>query len=237
MGLDVYAGPLTRYYAGDWETVVQRFGREQGMDVQVVRVNEPPEDEELDPSEIMELVCMWRDALLASLAEHVGDVSPWNESAEHDYVTDKPTWDGLGGLRLWAAYSAHPDMTMPAVLPENWVDDPALAASLADGPDCRYKHIVRNVELWIPLDFPFTLRSEDAAGNERELGSTVQLLRDLDRLNAETWGADPDALAQWRQGFCKVGDPIEVTAKAGFGIFRHLAHWAVQNHMPMILDY
>ena len=31
MGLDVYVGPLIRYYTGDWETIVQQIGRETGM--------------------------------------------------------------------------------------------------------------------------------------------------------------------------------------------------------------
>ena len=39
MGLDVYVGSLTRYYLGDWETIVQRIAREQGFDVQIVRQN------------------------------------------------------------------------------------------------------------------------------------------------------------------------------------------------------
>ena len=37
MGLDVYVGSFTRYYAGDWKTVVQRYGREEGLKVEVVR--------------------------------------------------------------------------------------------------------------------------------------------------------------------------------------------------------
>ena len=37
VGLDVYVGPLTRYYLGDWETVVQRLGRERGFPVKTIR--------------------------------------------------------------------------------------------------------------------------------------------------------------------------------------------------------
>jgi len=41
MGLDVYVGPLSRYYAGDWETIVQQAGRQQGVEVQVLRAPVP----------------------------------------------------------------------------------------------------------------------------------------------------------------------------------------------------
>lgn len=41
MGLDVYVGSLTRYYSGDWESVVEQAAREQGLDFHVLRVAEP----------------------------------------------------------------------------------------------------------------------------------------------------------------------------------------------------
>ena len=51
MGLDVYVGAFTRYYSGQWETVVQSNAREQGYEVQIVRsANE--EDDVTDPQEI-----------------------------------------------------------------------------------------------------------------------------------------------------------------------------------------
>ncbi len=37
MGLDVYVGPLSRYYGGDWETVIQQAAREGGFEVEVIR--------------------------------------------------------------------------------------------------------------------------------------------------------------------------------------------------------
>ena len=46
MGLDVYVGPLTRYYSFEWETILQQAGREQGMDVHIVR----PDGCELTPT-------------------------------------------------------------------------------------------------------------------------------------------------------------------------------------------
>ena len=37
MGLDVYSGCLVRYYSRNWLTSVQRWGMENGMDVQVCK--------------------------------------------------------------------------------------------------------------------------------------------------------------------------------------------------------
>src|SRR5678809_1066963 len=43
MGLDVYVGSVTRYHCGDWQTVVQKFGSDTGLDVQVTRHPESPD--------------------------------------------------------------------------------------------------------------------------------------------------------------------------------------------------
>jgi hypothetical protein len=37
MGLNVYVGTLTRYYAGEWELVTQTAAREAGLSFEVVR--------------------------------------------------------------------------------------------------------------------------------------------------------------------------------------------------------
>ena len=50
MGLDVYVGSLTRYYAHDWETAVQRLGCEQGIPVVIVRARLQSPDAITDPA-------------------------------------------------------------------------------------------------------------------------------------------------------------------------------------------
>lgn len=37
MGLDIYAGTLTRYYAQNWKTVSQQFAETNGMNFQTIR--------------------------------------------------------------------------------------------------------------------------------------------------------------------------------------------------------
>jgi len=51
MGLDIYVGTLTRYYAGDWQTIVRQSAEGMGMEVQVVRPSVPA-DVVTDPAEI-----------------------------------------------------------------------------------------------------------------------------------------------------------------------------------------
>ena len=38
MGLDIYAGTLTRYYSHNWKTVVQQWAEENGWGFQKIRM-------------------------------------------------------------------------------------------------------------------------------------------------------------------------------------------------------
>jgi hypothetical protein len=45
MGLDVYVGTLTRYYGGEWNTIIQQMGAEAGAEISVLRPAETLGDE------------------------------------------------------------------------------------------------------------------------------------------------------------------------------------------------
>ena len=54
MGLDIYAGTLTRYYSHNWKTVVQQWAEENGYTFNRITPDGEPADneEELSPAEI-----------------------------------------------------------------------------------------------------------------------------------------------------------------------------------------
>ena len=74
VGLDIYAGPVTRYVAGDWLTIVQQAGAARGIPVEVIRPNEPA-DAIHDASVVEVAVGEWQGRLLQSL-DVVGDGGP-----------------------------------------------------------------------------------------------------------------------------------------------------------------
>jgi hypothetical protein len=87
MGLDVYVGSVTRYLIGDWETVVQKYGRESGAKVQIIRQHNPP-DAITDPLEVLPVVLRWRESLSQGLVAAGGPVLDWDERADSPYFTD-----------------------------------------------------------------------------------------------------------------------------------------------------
>ncbi len=54
MGLDIYAGTLTRYYSHNWKTVVQQWAEENGYTFNRITPDGEPADneEELSPAEV-----------------------------------------------------------------------------------------------------------------------------------------------------------------------------------------
>ena len=79
MGLDIYVGSLTRYYRGDWETVVARTAREQGIGFKVIRTNPEPPEKITDPHVIRDAVDTWRLSLEAGLRQHLPCGLAWDE--------------------------------------------------------------------------------------------------------------------------------------------------------------
>ena len=53
MGLDIYAGTLTRYYSHNWKTVVQQWAEENGYSFNRITPDGEPADkeEEMSPAD------------------------------------------------------------------------------------------------------------------------------------------------------------------------------------------
>jgi hypothetical protein len=236
MGLDVYVGSFTRYYAGDWELIAQQAAREMGMPLRVVRRQADPADAIRDPEAIRPIVKQWRDQLSESLSEHLSTPLDWNEEAGAPYFTDKPAWDCYSDLMLWAAYGEHPELLRPETSVEDFGHDPAYARSTAKDFRSRYSHLLE-VEWWLPCDFSFVFQAEKIGGGAVLIGSSVVLARQLDDLNSGTWRAGSDRLGAWRREGSEHGTPLEIGARFAFALVRSLAEKSVTNRLPMLLDY
>ena len=93
MGLDIYAGTLTRYYSHNWKTVVQQWAEENGYTFnRITPDGEPADDEEeLSPAEVQAAVENWRDQILSAISQPgpmVMNMTPSNS------MTRKPTLTG-----------------------------------------------------------------------------------------------------------------------------------------------
>lgn len=236
MGLDIFVGSFTRYYAGNWETITQKFGREQGMEVQIVRPNEPS-DPITNPSEILPTILSWRDQLSQGLGAHIESTLNWNETDTAPYFTDKPTWDCYSSMLLWAAYTEHPKLVCPLDCVKDLTADAAFQLSSDPNFKSAFSQLLRDVEIWLPHNFSFTFRASDPIGQEVCIGSSVALCDQLDELNCRTWKANETTLGEWRFNGADYKAPLEVGARFAFSIMTELARKAVEHQLIMKLDY
>lgn len=255
MGLDVYVGPLSRYFAREWETIVQQAGREMGIPVEIRR----PADEAPPPvEEVHEAVLAWRRALGGSVAVVIADPLDWSEAPQVDYTTDKLDWDGHAAVLLLAAQQEFPEMTLPATAP--WDLEPTslwqLVLDRYGNPGGRIRARVTRLlgrtppkhesspfahlyfpQLWLPADFEAPFQSIDPAGRPMVFGSVRRLRLQLEQLNARTFRADDATLAEWGRDGLPDDRDFTATARFGLAAWLRLARDADDGHLPMILDW
>lgn len=246
MGLDVYAGALSRYYLREWETEVEEMLRQNptfskngvvlpSEDLRVVEVKAAtPVFEHLEWPAAVAALESWRDGLAAALENSSVD---WSEAEDTPYLTRKITWEGFTALTLWAAYEEHPDLPRPAALPDSAGEDPALERSCVDLSASRYPQLLGGNEIWLPGDDNRTFRAADVCGEKKDIGFLAELVNELRELNHRTWGADSETIRRWSLGPPEDRAALEANARFGFAILWLMGATAYHHRFPMLLDY
>ncbi len=244
MGLDVYVGPLTRYTLGDWLTIVQQAGRASGHDVQIVRTTPVPADAITDLAVVTDAVESWQRGLLAAL----GAGEPWPDQAGLPYSTDKPDWDGYGGLVLLAAYDERLDLRpgqRTGLLGRKLTPDAARSfaeskayQSAAKAP-VKYPTLLSGVEWWLPLsEGPTVFTAPRLTGQPTKMGRVDQLVAEVQELAGRmglTAKRDLDAIR--RDGPPPRDTDVVLDGKFGIAVFLKLACEAARLRAPLLLDY
>ena len=252
MGLDIYAGALTRYYARNWKTVTQKWAEESGMEFQTIRPNEE-EAEEIPVDVIQEQVREWCGAIAEGLSSAEGAFEAWEEDNEKDYYTDKPDWAAFGALLLYGACQRY-DLPLPGKIEKSWdfQKDPVVARAFAD-EEFNWS-LFSHVEWWLPFEGSFSFRAQAPNGNEIAMGTTGGLLLELRKINERGWNADEAAILEWSKTegypadaevvdgvYKKIADndefDVQSLAKFAFSILYQAALFSEKHRVPILLDY
>ncbi len=254
MGLDIYVGTLTRYYTRDWETIVQRMGREQGIQVQMIHAGDPPKpnafqrlliklglkpkpEEPMDKDEVRSVVETWQGNLINAVAVNGVQVHQWPESDDLPYFTDKPDWSGLYALIAWAVHVEQPGLEKPEQTPDVFNDEPYKQAMSAS-EDSQFRSLMMCAEFYVPSEKPFSVRAPGPNGDEVSLATTCGLHDDLIAVNEASWGVDASAIDAWRQNEPEPGvSAFEAEARFGWAVMMQLTRQAIEYKLPMKLDY
>ncbi len=237
MGMDVYVGPLSRYLARDWRTIVEQAGEASGRPVEVVR---PEDDGPPSPDDALEA----SRAFQRQVAHELGrDDIGWADDPSWPYATDKPDWDGYAGVLLLAAYDERPHLDPRRQTPEQPLDSvkrfteaPAYAAAEDERP-LRYSTLLHHVEWWLPLpDDVHIFATERPGGQSARMGSVAMLDLELGVLRTR-YGLTEDHLT----GIRRHGPPDDEDpwnwGRFGLACLLPLVRWAREANHPVLLDY
>ncbi|MDE7281027.1 MAG: hypothetical protein K2N36_04745, partial [Ruminiclostridium sp.] len=150
MGLDIYAGTYTRYYARNWKTVNQQFCEANGFEYHQIRAdNSPPPPAE----EVMKGVNRWEEQLIQVLKNSgVPSAKSWEENNEKPYYTEKPDWDAFDALLLYAA-SRLLEEDFPKDFPKNMdIYKHRLMQEIGSSERVNSWSLFKGVCHWIPIN-------------------------------------------------------------------------------------
>ena len=235
MGLDIYAGTLTRYYSHNWKTVVQQWAEENGYSFNRITPDGEPADneEELSSAEVQAAV-----------------------DNERPYYTDKPDWDAFGAMLLVAACRTYEE-PVPSTVEKDWIfGEHPLVARLASDEE-RVWSLFRGATWWLPLSDSFLFQGSLPTDDTAAIATLGGLRKELEKLNQLAWQADEDTILGWAD---TEGYPVDGTvdsdgqyskadipehtqydtqslAKFAFSMFWRAMRFAEEQQVPILLDY
>ncbi len=257
MGLDLYAGTLTRYYAHNWKTVVWQWAEENGYGFHRVTAEGDvlSEEEKMSPAQIQEEVENWRDQILAAVMRPgQKPYAAWIEDNDKPYFTDKPDWDAMGAMLLVAACHSYGE-PVPATVKKHWeFRNHPLIDRLSQDQE-KIWSLFRDTSCWLPLPDGILFQAPLPTGCQTMIATTAGLRRELETLNDLAWQADEDTILGWSrtEGYPadgQIGADGKITteaehmeydtqslAKFAFSIFYFGLKFAEENQVPILLDY
>ncbi|HEY6809428.1 MAG TPA: hypothetical protein VI160_11655 [Gemmatimonadales bacterium] len=261
MGLDVYAGPVSRYAGGDWQTVMQQSSVQTGVPVITVRSGALPDDllravadmqagltgaREVGPARApVQPIAQWQ----AEVKRRLGVDETWDDRPDGEFLSDQPGWWGYGAVLLLAAYDEQPALapgmkvkrllgsrTVPAVAPAEFGQ--AEAFQVAAQAPVRYPTLLR-AEWCLPLEGgPVLFAAPTPFGKEVTMGHVSRLWAELVMLNERTLRLDAEGLAKARRNESEPDlNSFEAMAPFGLSVLLATAEFAVQRRAAWILDY
>jgi hypothetical protein len=202
-----WAGPLSRWYA-----------RSSGRDAAALRVG----------------VEAWRTQLCSAVAAKVAQQLAWDEGS--DVAVDFDMGDaGWMALRLFAFYAERSDLELPDTVPPLLeLDAQWRAAADEKFAKSKFGHLLA-CSVWLPGDFPVTLRAPMPDGAAAEIGSLAVLADQMKWLNQRTFAADANELASWSAFPATAGGDLLTGARRGLSALSSAVAVAVGQRVPVLV--
>ena len=214
MTLELFAGTLNRYYC-DVETPEE-----------AARTNE--------------IVCHWRDTIVAAVKKAAPEAECWDENPEKAYLALQVDEMAFGALLTYAAAVAYGHKCRETVYP-GWNFEAEADVQSARADRTMVMSLLKGASWWLPVQTPIMLRGEVPTGDVVTIASAGALMIELLRINELGWKADEEAVLGWFETEGRMDADAkrystESLAKYAYSAFWQLAKFALQNNVPVIMD-
>jgi hypothetical protein len=201
-----FVGPMSRFYTGSAEASPRLQG---GVEA-------------------------WREDLRTAVAAKIAAQLQWDEGAEVAAITDLGA-QGWPALRLFAFYSERSELEFPDTVPPLLELDAHWRAAV----DAKFAKSVYGqllaASVWLPGDFPVTMRVPMPDGETAEVGSVAVLADQLRWLNQRTFQADAELLAAWQRSPAPPGGDLLAAARRGLAGLLAAVTIAQREGLPLLL--
>lgn len=228
MGLDLYAGTITRYYAHDWETKAQQIAKERGFGYkrfdsqdgteQNIEVAKSEADAALQEEASsknqttfsVEQINLGANNWMSALCEGLksgfkAEISPWVENNVIPYYTDKLTTEAYGALLLVIAGTTYYE-EYDAKIKNGWrfYENPLVDRMMRD--KVNINSISKGTSCWVPVSHPCYFEYVMPSNQKALIGTLALLSSELEAVNKLIWQADEQTILSWTEteGFPKI---------------------------------
>lgn len=255
MGLDIYAGSMTRYYAQNWKTVTQQWAEQNGMQYSRITPNADGSGEKgPDVAEIQQDMVFWMDNLLQAMASSIGPADrTWVEDNVSPYYTDKPDWDAYGALLLYGACRKY-RLDVPQTVEKGWDFNRHEILQHAFADENLNWSLYRGTAWWLPIEEMMIFQYQTPNGVDMAFGTTGALLEELRCINEMGWNAQEAEILGWQHSegypadmemvdgqYKRIADNTQYNtqslAKYAYSLLYQAARFSRDNRVPIILDY
>ena len=214
MSMELFAGTLNRYYC-DVETPEE-----------AARTNE--------------IVCHWRDTIIAAVKNAAPEAEAWEESAEKEYLAMELDEMAYGALLTYAAAVAYGHKCRETVYP-GWSFEAEQDVQTARADRSMVMSLLKGASWYLPVQTPIMLRGQIPTGDTAVISSCGALMLELLRINELGWKADEEevigrAKTEGHMAPDAKRYSTESLAKRAYSVFWQLTKFALQNHVPFIMD-
>lgn len=176
----------------------------------------------------------WRADLRAAVADKVAQQLAWDEGVDVAFTVELGD-SGWMALRLFAFYCERAEFELPDTVPPLLELDPQWRAAA----DAKFKNSLYGqllaCRVWLPGDFPVTMKAPLPDGDSAELGSVAVLADQLRWLNRRTFQADADEIERWRSSPAPVGGDLLAAARRGYAGLASAVAVAQRHGVPLVV--